>query len=107
MSKRTSMTRAEEVVNELKRRGLRCSKPEGLDDCEESYLEVNGSVIRLLFLRPRYGDLILVKLTSMVSSGCDDTLYSPRGLYVLAHSEKEAADRIISKIGLVRAQSSL
>ncbi|MGC9111921.1 hypothetical protein [Acidilobus sp.] len=96
-------TEAREVVKEIRDLGYRCSEPEDAGDCLESYVELNDNVVRLVFLQPRYTDLILIKLTDEVG-GCEEAIYSPRGLYVLANNPREAADAIISKAKMLTAK---
>lgn len=106
MKKRIA-TEAQEVVKEIRELGYRCSEPEDLGECLESYVELNdNNVIRLVFLEPKYTDLILVKITDEVG-GCEEAIYSPRGLYVLASNPKEVAARIISKTKILAAKPRL
>ncbi len=104
---KTNLTKtADNIVSLLRNQGLKASKPEDLGRCIESYVEYGSSIVRLIFFEPRYSDSIIVKLTTSAIGDCDESLYTPTGLYVLARDEQEAIENIMRKLRLVTIQSN-
>ena len=95
-------TRAKSIVDLLKSKGYRVSSPHELSNCLTSYLECCDLVFLLAFFDGRFTDDIVVKVTTDVG-GCDEVLYTPRGLYVIGGSDEEVAERVLEKARFLSA----
>ncbi|MGC9071649.1 MAG: hypothetical protein ACP5HK_03000 [Acidilobus sp.] len=56
----------------------------------------------MAFLDGRYTDDLIVKVTPDIG-GCDEVLYSPRGLYVIGGTDDSIAQRILDKAKFLAA----
>ena len=95
-------TRAKSVVDILKSKGYRVSSPRELSNCVTSYLECCDLVFLLAFYDGKFTDDIIVKVTTDVG-GCDEVLYTPRGLYIIGGSDEEVAERVLEKARFLSA----
>lgn len=95
-------TRAKAIVDILRSKGFRASTPHELGQCLESYLECCGGVLLIAFFDGKFSDDLVIKVTTDIG-GCEDVLYSPRGLYVIGGTDEEAAERVLKKAEFVSA----
>ncbi|MGC9210196.1 MAG: hypothetical protein ACP5FT_02895 [Acidilobus sp.] len=102
--KNQTRMRAKNVVDALRESGYRASTPREADGCLESYLECCGTVLVLAFFDGRYTDDVIVKVSPDVG-GCEEILYSPRGLYVIGSDDKDIVQRILDKAKFIAAVS--
>jgi hypothetical protein len=104
LEKESLLDISKEIAEELRKRGLKVVRPSLRGSCVEIAVEANDFVFFLYVFRRSSGKGVIVKMTGE-PKGCEGSLLTPKGLFVLGEEIDDVIEKILSKIERLRELS--